>query len=400
MKTWACIRSIYKGIRVPCILLAFIMTVALLVATIAFGHYRYFTYSRDVYERSGLENAYYVAHFSNPITNQEAMDRELAETRQLPGVEAVLYDTGVNGFIIDGQMWGVMLLNDSVCDAFPPDLYGGRAFSETGLTADGALDIVDASGRFSDVALDGSFSLHYGSTPLKAALAGRIRYPYFHINFGSSGDVAADNFLSAQTAVLAKDTPETRALLEAAGEVYYHTSVNYFVVFSDDATRQEIDRYLEEAGKSCYILSYSEILDETNRRVDENLRLCFPLPVFLLILSTVSLFSISVIVIYRKATENAVWYLCGCSKRKSLLLIFACIGLCGAVAAALNAVFILLFPLLGDKGLLPIERIYLDGWSFLLIAGYLLLTLLIVFVTSVLLQRRTSPIQLLRRLDQ
>ena len=93
MKTWACIRAIYKGIRVPCILLAFIMTVALLVATIAFGHYRYFTYSRDVYERSGLENAYYVAHFSNLIPNQEAMDRELAETRQLPGVEAVLYDT-------------------------------------------------------------------------------------------------------------------------------------------------------------------------------------------------------------------------------------------------------------------------------------------------------------------
>ena len=43
MKTWACIRSIYKGIRVPCVLHAFIMTVALLVATIAFGHYRYFT---------------------------------------------------------------------------------------------------------------------------------------------------------------------------------------------------------------------------------------------------------------------------------------------------------------------------------------------------------------------
>ncbi len=400
MKTWACIRSIYKGNRVPCILLAFIMTVALLVATIAFGHYRYFTYSRDVYEGSGLENAYYVAHFADPTPDQEAMDRELAETRQLPGVEAVLYDTAVNGFTIDGQLWGIMLLSDSVCDAFPLDLYSGRSFSETGLTADGALEIVDASGLFSDIALGGSFSLNYGGTPVRAGLTGRIRYPYFHINFGSSGDVAADNFLSAQTAILAKDTPQTRALLEEAGDVYYRTSVNYFVVFSDDATRQEIDRYLEEAGKSCYILSYSEILDETNRRVDENLRLCFPLPVFLLILSTVSLFSISVIVIYRKATENAVWYLCGCSKRKSLLLIFACIGLCGAVAAALNAVFILLFPLLGDKGLLPIERIYLDGWSFLFIAGYLLLTLLIVFVTSVLLQRRTSPIQLLRRLDQ
>lgn len=400
MKTWACIRSIYKGNRVPCILLAFIMTVALLVATIAFGHYRYFTYSRDVYERSGLENAYYVAHFSDPIPNQEAMDRELAETRQVPGVEMVLHGTAVNGFLINGEMWGITLLSDSVSGAFPPDLYGGRTFSETGLTADGALEIVDASGLFSDVALDGTFSINYDGTPVRAALAGRIRYPYFHIDFGSSGDVAADDFISTIPTFMAKDTPQTRALLEEAGDVYYRTSVNYFVVFSDDATRQEIDRYLEEAGKSCYILSYSEILDETNRRVDENLRLCFPLPVFLLILSTVSLFSISVIVIFRKATENAVWYLCGCSKRKSLLLIFACIGLCGAVAAALNAVFILLFPLLGERGILPLERIYLDGWSFLFIAGYLLLTLLIVFVTSVLLQRRTSPIQLLRRLDQ
>ena len=71
------------------------------------------------------------------------------------------------------------------------------------------------------------------------------------------------------------------------------------------------------------------------------------------------------------------------------LLIFACIGLCGAVAAALNAVFILLFPLLGERGILPLERIYLDGWSFLFIAGYLLLTLLIV-VIAVLISKRMS----------
>ena len=152
--------------------------------------------------------------------------------------------------------------------------------------------------------------------------------------------------------------------------------------------------------KEHYILSYQEILDSTNRQIQTNLRTVLPFPAFLLFLTMVSLFSISVIVIYRKASENAVWYLCGCSRARGMRTIFFCIGILGAAAAVINAVFILLYPVLGDNGILSINRFYVDGWNLIFILGYLLITLLIVFATSLLLQGRTSPLELLRRLDQ
>lgn len=87
MKTWDCIRSIYQGIRVPCILLTGIMTAALFITTVAFGHYRYFTFSRDGFQNAGLEKAYYVTHFGSIKPGQEEIEQEIAKTRGLPGVK-------------------------------------------------------------------------------------------------------------------------------------------------------------------------------------------------------------------------------------------------------------------------------------------------------------------------
>ena len=232
-------------------------------------------------------------------------------------------------------------------------------------------------------------------------MAGRLRYPYFHIDFSSAGDIAANDFFSPSTVIFAKDTSQTRAYLEAmAPNIQYTTSTNYFVVFSEEATSEQMAAYREETEKNCYILSYQEILDATDERIEDSLSTCVPLPAFLLFLSTVSLFSISVIIIYRKASENSIWYLCGCSRRRGMGLVFACIGILGVIASLLNALFIVLYPVLGDYGILSFPQFYVDRWSLLPIVGYMLLTLLVVFVTSLMLQRQASPLELLRRLDQ
>ena len=81
-------------------------------------------------------------------------------------------------------------------------------------------------------------------------------------------------------------------------------------------------------------------------------------------------------------------------------LVFACIGILGVIASLLNALFIVLYPVLGDYGILSFPQFYVDRWSLLPIVGYMLLTLLVVFVTSLMLQRQASPLELLRRLDQ
>lgn len=401
MKRWDCIRSVYSGIKIPCLLLTFIMTAALFVATITFGDYRYYTYSRDTFQKAGLENSYYVTHFgSNKPTNEELI-QEIQDAKKAPGVETVLYKFSTNPFIIDGVGWGCSMMSEDLCEAFPPDIYRGTLFGSTGVSSEGALEMIDASGSFSDVPLGKPFEIPCSDTAtITAVLVGRIRYPYFTLDFGSAGDITAADFISEFPTFLVKDTPETRELLHSVSDAPFNPDPNYFVVFSQDASQEEINAYLNESKQEHYILSYQELMDSTNKQIQQNLRTFLPLPVFLLFLTMVSLFSISVIIIYRKASENAIWYLCGCSRARGMRTIFFCIGILGAIAAVINAVFIVIYPILGDNGILILNRFYVDGWNLLFILSYLLITLLIVFATSLLLQRRTSPLELLRRLDQ
>ena len=402
MKQWSLIRSFYGHMRLASLLIALVMTVSLLVLTYGVGMYRYQTYAQNLLLRSGLQNAYFVMNFGPDKPDESDMEKEIAAAQKAKGVETVLYDHTVSDFTYGSQNVNMRLLPRQTIDALPVGLGEGSTFSETGLNPDGTLQMIVGSTVFADVKTGAGLTLstYHQSATVKATVVGKLRYPFFQSDFNSGGDISACDFIVPEPIVLVEETPETMAILKKTADISFTASTNYFVKFSAGASKADIADYLTEAKKDHYILSYDDLVKSTAKEVNKNLSVGLSFPLFLLFLATVALLSVAILFVYKKANENAIWYLCGCTKKRCRLTMFAALGMLGVTAAIVNIVLILLYPSLGEQKILTIDRFYVDNLTILPVLGYLLLTLLIVFAVSFLFQRKASPIESLRRLDE
>lgn len=402
MKQWSLIRSFYQHMRLPSILIALIMTVSLLALGYGLGRYRYQTYAQHQLLQSGLENSFYVMHFGPDRPGETDMEKEIQAAQNARGVETVLYDYTVNPISYDNNEISLRLLPQQTMNALPIGLESGGQFSKNGLNKDGTVQVVIGSQIFKDVNVGQhlSFKTNKGTSILNTFVVGKLRYPYFHSDFSSAGDISACNFIFPIQIFIAKETPETLQILKKIPNISFSISTNYFVKFSANASKADIAAYLTEAKKDHYVLSYDDLVKSTAKEVNKNLSVGLSLPLFLLFLATVALLSVAILFAYKKANENAIWYLCGCSKKRCRLTMFAALGILGTAAAIVNIALILLYPVLGEREFLTIDRFYVDNLTILPVLGYLLLTLLIVFAVSFLFQRKASPIESLRRLDE
>ncbi len=402
MKHMTLIHSFYSRMRLPCLLLFLLMTSSLLILTMGVGYYRYVTYSRTVMKDSGLDNAVYVSYLGvEDAPDTKGMMEEFRLVQDISYVENVMYAVDAGPIVCRDEGISLILLPDGVYTKMPFFLPKGELFSESGLTEDGQIQCVMGAPFLRDVKAGDSINLYDGVSgqAMEVYVSGKLPYPYFHPDLGSAGNISADAFVSSVQIILAKDTPQTRAVLETLPGIEYTSYSSYWVDFSDTATSAQKAAFIRQMQQGHRVASYEDIMKNTDSTVSEAASSGLATPLFLVFITTMSFISITVLLLYNKINQSAIWFLCGCSKRRSYVYASLAVGLICLAACLLPLLIIWLYPVWGEMELLPLH-IYLDGLSVWIILGYLAATLVLAFGIPFALQYKTSPMDTLRRLDE
>lgn len=115
---------------------------------------------------------------------------------------------------------------------------------------------------------------------------------------------------------------------------------------------------------------------------------------------TVALISISVLFVNKKLREHSIYYLCGCNRRKSYFIISCAIGLMGLLGGLLNILFIVNYDFLTSNGIINMsDGLIYDGQTVLFTLLYALAVSAVSVIISILVFRKSSPIEIYRKYE-
>lgn len=396
-----------KNVFAVC-LLFLLMTFSLFFVSNAIGQYRYVVYTKTMFQNSGLNNAVYYMPLSDSdyTSGPDIMNKKIATSTkavaEFSAVENVLtVNIGMAGY--GNRSCSYLLYNKSLNHAFPLNLSEGKWFS------DDSFDKADSNKRY-NVIVGGALYNHVhvnsdipitlnNNTTLTVHVIGKLSFPTCIPDFGTGGNtISANDFLAPADMVIFQETPQLTAFLHEKSA--YSPSSSMFVQFSPKASKQQKNECLDYMQKNGMYSDYNEIMKNTDVIVQNTLARQMPMPLFFLFVATISLISVSVLMVYKKMQEHSIYYLCGCSRKKSFLYMAFGIGLIALLAGALNMLFIANYQFFASRGILDLGKVIIDRYSILYIAGYIAAVILLSILLPFLVFRKESPIELYRRKDQ
>ncbi len=176
--------------------------------------------------------------------------------------------------------------------------------------------------------------------------------------------------------------------------------VNCFFTLRPDATEAEIAETMDAVGRVGMVASLDEIVANTEENMNDGLRTKLPLPLFLLFASTVAYFSTTVLFVYRKRRDMAIFHLTGGSRRRCVLLSITACALVSLIPASVNILFITNVEWLTQIFHLNLSGYYINGTSFLIIIVYAALTVAISAIEITISMSRHTPLSFLRGTQQ
>jgi len=171
-----------------------------------------------------------------------------------------------------------------------------------------------------------------------------------------------------------------------------------FICLNNNATYNEktdIINYLSDYGN---VNDYDTVINNTDKLFETWAGMLLPLPLFLLIICTISLLSLSAIIIKRSMNEQAKYYLIGCSKTKSVSLLASSLTFVFSLPSIINIILIVFFPdFLRKDTLWDTSKSILNFWSFVPLFIYLAFIISFVIISSIAFYKKHSPLSFYRR---
>ena len=396
----------YHGNVFSVLLLIFVMGVALLSVTYAVGYYRFLHYTKELYQNAGLENSIYfmmMPHYQkNPIEKAPEIRKIMESVASMPGVKAVVNPSGCSA-AFHGVGTSINVYDTFMMEAFAYKLSNGRWFDRGQSRGDGLPQVVLGGTLYSNVKPGDVIGLDIQNPEtgeqeqIQVYVIGKLKDPSYTLQLGRAGtDITTNGFLQISDVVIFSEEDENfPPVLRSPGLLY--SMANAFVVFKEGAAEEEkatCYTYLERYG---YYHTYDEIMQKTEEYIQDQIRRRGMLPFFLLFVATMSLISVSVLLVYKKMEAHSIYYLCGCSRRRSFLLMVAGVAGIACVAGILNIAVILCYPYLYNHGLMDLGSVLIDERSILYIVAYLAAVCLIATVLPYLVFRKSSSIDFYRR---
>jgi hypothetical protein len=414
MKLLKMISNFYSRNKISSVLLLILFCAAMLVANFAIGRYRYFTYTQKIFTNSGLNHSVYFmpAGFGPdaitlpPHEYSKKVDAYHQKIKSFPAVRSVISAPWNGSFTFQNVAGsGYTLYSDELLKAFPLRITSGRSLDVTSNSdpdSNNGIDAVLCGYMYHNIKIGDTFTvkLHpYKSsqyTDVKIHAIGKMDDPAYTVSLGFGGtSVQADELFDKGSVVILRKTQKLLAFLQENSTPQMFE--NFFVDLKPKSTEKEINdcvQYLNQQGR---FVTYDKIKTDTDEAVSRTLKQELPMPFFFLFVSTISLISISILFIYKNLRENSIYYLCGCSRRKSFGYMAAGIGLISLLAGGVNIIIMKNIGSLVWNGFLSVDPMIVDNKSILFIVFYELIVLILSIGIPYTVYRRFSPIETYRR---
>lgn len=387
-------------------IVAFLFLFVFMICSIFFfnqfiSRLQYITYTTQLFERSGLQDSVLFMPSGSMLEDNDS--QEALERQNFPAVRDILRPAS---FFVTFQ--GVHY-NGDVCDATYVDSFRlvdeGQWFDEREAPKDGPIEVVVSGESFGQFQVGDSIILNGWSadksrTEIEAVIIGKKNRPSYFLSCNQSSDMltAADNFSFGHTSILITEASANRLLQEGKIRIPPTRDVNYFIRFQEFASegeRAQVLAYLEENGS---LFTREQLLENSYAQIWRTIRLSLPVPFLMMLISTFSMLSISVLAITRKLKDIKFYYLCGCSKKRSYLLVLCAIGGLVFLAGGVNILYVIFYTditnLIQDVSMLYF--IMTDSNIYTILLYCLVTTVLSVSIPFGIL-RKASPIELYKR---
>ncbi len=398
------------------LVLIIILSVALVSVQDILGQYRYITYSRYIIENDTLSNSDLFMIDMEMAMNASAQDPGMMYEVGKPIRKKILSFDGVEG-IADSRNFscgyisaetgkktypGAKIYTGQMQKAFAKQLTEGRWFEQADASSDKPCVVVCGS-TFDNVSVGSDITItpdDYpgGSSGVKKTtvhVIGKVGYPWYAGSYGSiSDDISTDFFLKQQECVIFADNEQTQELFEDDSD---DLQLSYFVVYKDDCTdeqRNEVRNYIGTVGTYA---THDTILENTNKKIQEELMNRIITPIFLLVIATIALISISTLNTYKKLKDHSVYYLCGCSRKKSFAYLFVEISIVTLIAVAVNIIYVTIIMNKLASGSLDYANCIVDYKNILFAVVYCLAAITVTTILPFIVYKKNTPLEVYRR---
>lgn len=148
--------------------------------------------------------------------------------------------------------------------------------------------------------------------------------------------------------------------------------------------------FLESKG---VVATHEKIINDSNQVIDSWVATALPLPLFLLIIATINIISISTVIVKRTMPEYSRYYLIGCTKRKGIWLIAMPLSVIFSIPCIINIISVTCCPNLFRAGNKTGAITYLfEANTIIPLVIYLALIIAILTMIPTLFYKKYSPL--------
>lgn len=386
MKSLRIIWDFYNNNRLASIFILVIYTLVIFYFTLTLGIYRNIVYATNTFLQISDKNIAYCCptldYYDKIQSDEDYIDKEICtieEAAQKYSAYAPFVKTQKINITYNGNsMYGFL------CDQFFIDnqqikLSQGNWFSKNE-TADYYETVVCGS-QFFKTKIGDIINIKLSQKSVKVKVVGKVDSPYMVPQFSNGGNtVSANGLYSTFTGFIFPKTDSFCSFLND-NQIYSRTFENFLAPCKENATENEIDDYMNFLNEKGQVNPYSKIIENSNKYAQLTIERKMPMPSFFLVIVTFSVISISVLFISKKLSEYAVYYLCGCSRRRSFVYMLCSTSIISVLGGLINIIFFSIYPILQSYGIYTINGVIIDNLSSVFIFCYVVVT---VFLSTII----------------
>lgn len=387
--------------------LIILITLALFVLLYLTGVIRYYGYSIERLEAAELENAvYWKINVDESVYNDGGLMAEnsyikdaLDEMSEFPSVNEVITLKQYMGLSFTKELgYEIFPYNDDMLKRFEPPV-DGEWLTET-YTEDGAIQVVLAGPAFDAYDIGDTIRVNEDHHAIDIYVSGKVPFPWYTLSFrNSSTDILAHYLMVEDNIIIVKDDPSLAKLLDPEGELIFYPETA-IVILDEEMTESEQEDVSNMLNAYGSYDTYDEIMANSRDAFRTELTWVLPIPLFLFFSAIGCTFSIASLYVLRNIENQVIFFLCGCSRRRSILLlgqglIFICL-----IPALINSAFAVLYPSLKKSELLNLGDVIIDYSAIKIILLFLVIMISLLLLIPIFIYRKHSPQQMYRRLSE
>lgn len=434
MKNFRVFLSFFTNNKIKIVALIVIMVSAIIIISTTIAQYRYNKYTTGFFEKNELKNSICVqTNIADRLGGTEASDKlkdgeidsfiqesssKLFEEDVFQKLYKFLAVKNVYGsFLIHAEynktITSVNFAPKETYDVFNYRLSSGCWFDECEQSSE-YPNAVLCGNIYENVQVGNNVDIQLADVNNKTYtvtlhVIGKVQAPYYTFDFTSKSSDA--EYFAAQNK--SADISQSIFLLDddvtkkAFGEISKNVNdinieyPNFFISFKEDASQQKINEfkdYLSKSGEASAAYFDTDEMVKYMRQIDiESLKDSLPLSLFYFVIATFTLICVSAVIVKRTLSEHYIFYLCGCSRIKSFMIMLCGILSVSFLSAITASVYLFLTNNFIASGNNLYATVFIDEYSYLYIWIYAVAAALISLIIPFFTFRKNTPIELYRK---